>query len=384
MTAVPIISGVLGVAGIIQQNNAQNAAAAQQNASINAQISGNKRLMEMQRVQNQFQRDTIAAQDRVGRIMRQVNYETQQTALAVTGEQSNRQTQNDIANIENTNAQFGNQLEYGRQQARQQRDQTRNELTQELSQIYQNFAQEQQAVQQGLAGAANNQRQQRRELGNLSAQLAALGGQGRSRSRQIRLTPDIEEALQAIEQGRQIDAELQQRIVQSNEFADLYRQIASQNYEMQLAELGGVQDAANRESQAAILLRQAQNTQAQNAIRTGQEALQAGNQVDNAQARLNRLFADASLESQGQLTAAQTSAQNAYLESQRQAQRSAFLPILSTLLQTGAGVYAVNEQQRIAGMTPNIAPSAYNPSSNSNLMQRPLLTDVIGLNNYYG
>lgn len=339
-----VISVVGTAAGIIDRNDQ----ASRQNAQIRAQQEATLRAQRIKLLQIEQQRQFADEQYRLDIMQRDANAVLQQQQLDIASMQAMTQQTAATSGIDRQMQaaqlqQLGNnfaalQAEFNAsQQARQAELSAQSEAAQGFDQMSQVAQQVQQALAQGDTQRAA-----------LIAQQAAQGSgvtsnSDKARQNKIDNQMSLEAMMSMIRQGQASEAMVAQ-VVQSQEFADILRQLG-------LVQGQNIRSAANAQLDQAMTLGNTNQFLTDNNARSQQDYLsrsrgmvETSRQIGNTQAGINRGYQDLNFLTDQWNTGAQTSTSLAQLESQKQsgvgflsaisALGSSAMPLISTWMQS--------------------------------------------------
>ena len=313
-----VISVVGTAAGIIDRNDQ----ASRQNAQIRAQQEATLRAQRIKLLQIEQQRAFADEQYRLDIMQRDANAVLQQQQLDIASMQAMTQQTAATSGIDRQMQaaqlqQLGNnftalQAEFNAsQQARQAEMSAQQEAAQGFDQLSQVAMQVQDALAKGDTQRAA-----------LIAQQAAQGSGVTSNSDKMRQQKidnqmTLEAMMSMIRQGQASEAMVAQ-VVQSQEFADILRQLG-------IVQGQNIRSASNAQLDQAMTLRNTNQFLVDNNARAQQDYLsrsrgmvETSRQIGNTQAGINRGYQDLNFLTDQWNTGAQTSASMAQLESQKQ------------------------------------------------------------------
>lgn len=351
--AAVIVPAVIAVAGTAASISAQNKQAAQQNASIDAQISSNKRQEQLRQASNSFQMKIVKQQSVLERIARQAEVRQQQDEIRMAVKQA--EAQNDTTKLQAgideaqglTSAQqqaralqdYNAGIDAARVQNTSQRLSAESAAAANTTQVIGGAANTSAQAAEAAKGVKDNIRKMAKDTTSLRAQMYAMGG-GRGRSADVTeaQTGAIDEALSQLNTTRDALAAGEQAVMDSRELEDTNKRIAAISYGLQETELS---NAANLTGGQASMIAKYQNylTGQANAGRSradltlanskqqatlARQANRLSNKMANNQAKMDMVMTRAGMVTGYQASAAQAAAQRAALAGQRVSGPSGF------------------------------------------------------------
>lgn len=351
--AAAIVPVVIAAAGTAASISAQSKQAAQQNASIDAQISSNKRQEQLRQASNSFQMRIVKQQGVLERIARQAETRQQQDEIrmAVKNAESQNISNNMQSGIDEAQGQTAamgqvralQDYNYGIEQARIQNQAQR--LTAEsaavsnTTQVYGAAAQSSTQAAAAAKGVQENLRKMSKDTTSMRAQMYAMGaGRGRTSEVLQAQTGAIDEALAQLNTTRDVVAGGEQAIMDADKLEDSNKRIASISYGLQETELSNA--AALAQGQGGMVAKYQQYLRDQGTMGRSRNDLTLENSKQQAtlarqsnrlskkmadkQGAMDLLLTQAGMVTGYQASVAQASAQRAALAGQRVSGPGAF------------------------------------------------------------